>query len=421
VFALDRSNTPRIWDAQSRQWKIAFLDSDLADAQPFLSTIRQIPPVVGPVYDPRSDSIVGITVSINNGQQLLASGKREQNWRHVEGPASPLSPVTMVTEPGGAPLVLTNYGIQRVAEEIHSGEKPVKFLGFAVPLRSRGPIEDAGPVPAQTWNRPLAFAIAPWRKEGADEKGGSKDQAAAIFVYSKGTLQRLEKNSAGKYVVKLEKTVETNEDRRVDLAASSSIVLVAHRDGSYTTFDATTFDERSKHGPVPGHRPHTVIGSPDGRFIALLYRNGELSLLDTSNDTWSQSQFGGQRDISAIAFTPESKLLVCDRMNRVLEYDPATLQRERSFSPPLDLQQQLYRYVMLPIYTVFPKPGEFYKTVEHVLKQAEKSEPKDAAEKKRDGDEGEVKESPWAPVWSSLGFMAVMLALGCAYMQWQEF
>jgi ABC-type transport system involved in multi-copper enzyme maturation permease subunit len=405
IFALDRANTPRVWDPQTKQWKMVFLSKDMAEFQPLLSTVAQLPPMIGPVYDPRTKSLVAITLSIKNGQQMIASGKASENWKHVEGPAAPSSPVTMLEEPGGAPLVMTNYGIQRVAEDIQTSEKPIKVLGFAVPLSTRGPLQDAGPAPAQTWAKPLAFAI----------DGPSK----AVFVYSKGTLQRLERTGSGKYAVRAEEKVDTNDDRRIEFAAAGPLLVVAHRDGSFKTIDSKTLKVRDSFTPPKPSRPEIAAGSPDGKYLAVLNRGGQLWLLNTADGKWSQpKQIAGQKDISAIVFTPEGKLLVADRATRVLEYDPTTFAVSRRFSPPLDLIQTGYRYAIWPIYTLFPKPGEFYKTVEYLLQKKEKPDDKP---KPRDTDDDTAEPSPWAPVWSSLGFMAVMLAVGCAYMQWQEF
>ena len=404
LIAVDRANVPRVWDPQTRQWKIVFLSRDMAEFQPLLSTVAQLPPMIGPVYDSRTESIVGITLSISNGQQLVASGKAADGWKHVEGPAAPSSPVTMLNEADGAPLILTNYGVQRVAEDLQTSEKPVKILGFAVPLSTRGPLKDAGPTPGQTWARPLAFAI--------------DGQSKALFVYTKGTLQRLELNSSGKYVVQAERKVETNDDRRVELAAAGPLLVVAHRDGTWRTIDSTTLEQRDQFTPPEPSRPEAAAGSPDGRYLAVLSRNGQLWMRETSSGKWTQADVTGQGDISAVTFTPDSKLLVADRTTRVLEYDPATFAVDRRFAPPQDLMQLGYRYIIWPIYTLFPKPGEFYKTVEHLLEQGNEAEEKP---KPAEVTDASLADNPWAPVWSSLAFMAVMLGIGCAYMQWQEF
>jgi hypothetical protein len=223
----------------------------------------------------------------------------------------------------------------------------------------------------------------------------------------------LERNSAGKYAVAREQKIETNEDQGVRLAAAGPVVVVARRDGSLLIVDSATLNEKKTITLDSDVRPQIAVGSSDGRYVAILNRQKKLWLLDTESLAATLPQIPGQEDISAIAFTPDGQLLVADRNTRVQQYELATLEVTRRFTPRMDLQETGYRYVMLPIYTVFPKPGEFYKTVQHVLRHdTEDQSPRDK-EKRGSG--------PWQPVWSSLAFMTVMLALGCAYMQWQEF
>jgi hypothetical protein len=82
----------------------------------------------------------------------------------------------------------------------------------------------------------------------------------------------------------------------------------------------------------------------------------------------------------------------------------------------LDLQERSYYYFAKPLYTVLPKPGEFYKTVQFLLTSQETT-----AKESSDLRAAQAKLNPWAPVFSSAVFTAVMLGLGCLYMARQEF
>jgi hypothetical protein len=76
-----------------------------------------------------------------------------------------------------------------------------------------------------------------------------------------------------------------------------------------------------------------------------------------------------------------------------------------------------YRYILSPLYTVLPKPGELDKTVQYLLSG------KETKSTDRGGDLAAAQQElhPWRPVWSSLAFMAVMLTLGCVYLERQDF
>jgi len=62
--------------------------------------------------------------------------------------------------------------------------------------------------------------------------------------------------------------------------------------------------------------------------------------------------------------------------------------------------------------------------VTHILsdpkKKSSSAEEENTAQD-QDDDAPSDQRHPWAPVWSSALFMAVMLAFGCAYMRWSEF
>ena len=126
----------------------------------------------------------------------------------------------------------------------------------------------------------------------------------------------------------------------------------------------------------------------------------------------------GQGDISAVSFSPENTLLVVDRAKRVSEYDCATFDQKASFAPALTALEIAYYYAVVPIYTVFPKPGELDNTIQYVLK---KEETTDLGMQTGNLQAKRVRLRPWAPVRSSLIFMIVVLAAACLYIERQDF
>ncbi|MCE9529237.1 MAG: hypothetical protein K8R36_24585, partial [Planctomycetales bacterium] len=185
-------------------------------------------------------------------------------------------------------------------------------------------------------------------------------------------------------------------------------------------------------------RATTAAASADGKWIAVLMDNRKLWLYDVAEHKLQLASVTGQGDISAVAFTGQDLLLVADRTDRVLEYRAADMSVQRRIAPSMSVFDRTFRYGIMPIYTICPKPGELYKTVTYILsdakQQAKQSIQPEAtkvgAEATIAADEGAEEsddaqprgvDNPWSPVWSSAIFMAVMLALGCAYMQWQEF
>ena len=127
---------------------------------------------------------------------------------------------------------------------------------------------------------------------------------------------------------------------------------------------------------------------------------------------------GLQVSQSAAVFSGPDRLMVVDRATRVTEYHMTTNEVERRYEPKLGLAERTYRYGINPLYTVFPKPGEFDTTIQYLLTgqqtRTTPGAPSDLGARRE-------KLEPWKPVWSSLVFAAVVLALGCVYVQRREF
>ena len=130
--------------------------------------------------------------------------------------------------------------------------------------------------------------------------------------------------------------------------------------------------------------------------MRLVFHNGRLHLFDPEQQRLLPRSFSGQGDISAAAFVDNALLLVADRTNRVTSYDLANNRRIARWSPKVGFVERSYRYGVMPLYTVFPKPGELDRTVQYLLTGKEtvgfEAANMRAAHNKLD---------PWAPVWSS--------------------
>jgi hypothetical protein len=140
-------------------------------------------------------------------------------------------------------------------------------------------------------------------------------------------------------------------------------------------------------------------------------------LYDTLEGAQVSLPLVGQGDISTIAWT-DSDLLAVDRLTRVTKYQLAGKQVSQSWQPPMPLAERIYRYVLHPLYTVFPKPGQLNDTVNYVLTPQEKTLGAVRIENQ------EVRAQPvdvWGPVWSNLAFLAVVLAIACLYVHRTDF
>lgn len=406
LLAVDCTNTPLVWNEEQKRWNIAMLSRELRNFRPVISFVGQMP-VRGPVYDAQEKQAVAVQISARTGQQLISSGKADNNFAYKEGPASPASAQLLLTEPGGAPLLATSTGLYRLTGDLVAPTDEIKFLGYKLPFANRDSVREAGPTPAQTWDTPFAAAFAP---------------DGTLFVYSRGKLQRLLKGSDGKYTLDKTEKFESKSERRGWVAATKSTLFVSHRDGKIQLRDPQTLELRKTLEPAPGQSPRILTASPDGNTLAIIMENRKLWLLADGTEQLNLAPVGGQGDISAIHFAGGNKVYVTDLFQRVTAYELPDWQRTQRWSPSFDIQTRLYLYLLKPVYTVCPKPGELYRTVTYLLtEQKAEADTGESNDAELHEYEPQPKSNPWRPVYSSLAFMVVILGLGCLYMERQEF
>ncbi|MCR9117572.1 MAG: hypothetical protein NXI22_11560, partial [bacterium] len=133
--------------------------------------------------------------------------------------------------------------------------------------------------------------------------------------------------------------------------------------------------------------------------FAILFDDGYLIAIDQQGATLRN--FGSGH--LAIVFDQVGYLYVADRVDRVTKYNPVDFVEIERWSPAEDELRLAYRYVVVPIYTVFPKPAQLWFVVDFVLndfKQRDSDNPADIA----------------GPIWSSLAFVVVLLSMTCIYL-----
>ena len=111
-------------------------------------------------------------------------------------------------------------------------------------------------------------------------------------------------------------------------------------------------------------------------------------------------------------------LMVAFSDREALSASLATGELQQRYAPKLGFMQWGYRYGILPLYTVFPKPGELDKTLDWLLSGRKTTAPTGSS---TDLTAARQTLHPWAPVWSSFAFAVVVLAVGCVYIEYREF
>ena len=151
------------------------------------------------------------------------------------------------------------------------------------------------------------------------------------------------------------------------MAFGGTTILLGRQDGRVQALDATTFDERMSTSPEGPNQVRFITASPDGRWFAVLLHNGNLWMYDAEAKSLTKAPVAGQGGISCATFSDSGTLYVADQAVRVNVYNVPDFTRQHRYSPRLGVWMRAYRYGLLPIYTVFPKPGELGTTFEYFM------------------------------------------------------
>jgi len=189
----------------------------------------------------------------------------------------------------------------------------------------------------------------------------------------------------------------------------SDLLRLAIGNGSIMTIDPTSGDVINEQKPVTKSAIVDLASSHDGKTSTIVYRNGDVYVMDGESEDAKRLKIKGQGDISSAQFDDANRLWVADKTDRVTVYDSVeSISEQEEYYPKWGIITKIYRWGVLPLYRVFPKPSEFYKLVTHLSSTTETNEADELDLTKTD-----EPKNPWDPLRSGLIFCVVMLSLGC--------
>lgn len=392
----------RQWNAAEAVWQDVFLP----EGRPTRVGAFAIPQaMIGPVYDPAHDRLLAIdsgprgrrgAFGFLGAAEPLLIGTRADAWKRSKGPTAPVGTIALFARPGGEVVAMTKAAAYRLVEDESKASEPAeKRMKF---VRS-------GPEPPLKLESSAAAAINP-------DTGG-------LAVFSRGTLTVLEAGAAEKYRRKTEKEIVSPKEASAAVVAyGGQTIVLALSDGRVLVLDAADLSTKAEYKPAGSNPPRFAAASPGGRWLAVSFHTRQFWLYDAREQRPANLSFSGSGDISAAAFSAPNELWLADRSVRATQYELDPFRVETRFAPPMAPIEMAYRYAILPIYTIFPKPGELGNVVSYLL-TGEKSMGQDPM--RQDLSQGRITIDVAGPIWSSLVFLAVVLTGTCLYISRADF
>ncbi len=410
LLASNSAGDLQIWSTESKTWERVFDPgpNQLGGVAAMAIRAQQGFPFLGPIYDKQKQRIIAITKPTpifmpGGGPSRMYIGRPDDNWSRRGGAILRMAPRSIFLSPEGEILVAGPTGLQRFTGDAETPQRPFRVFGLDLGSRSdAGRFVEATPDEMPRWKSPFAATIDPDRGH--------------VVIYSDGTLSLLSPEKNDEQVIY---TPGANRDLDTDeaalLAVAGNTLLVALADGNYRLLDATTLEPKTTiEGP---EKPRWAAGSPDGRFLAVLSHTSSAWLFDVANGK-PVTNGAISADIHAMAFTDSSSLLVGDLFMRATEYKLPDFSVEASYDPPLSTLQNVYRYALLPIYTVFPKPGELNAVITRLF-QEDSTVAMSGNNDDLQADQVEI--DIQTPLVSNAIFLIIVLALTCLYVSRKDF
>jgi hypothetical protein len=398
LVAVTEQGQVQQWDAAEEKWEETFQAGEQSFA-PRGGPFGSLQQMTSPIYDSRADRLLAVETPFAGPRgfgspdrvQTLWVGSRADGWKRRKGPVAPSGTTELLVDGKGEIVAVGTQGLFRLSREPaeESGDKAAESF---IP---------AGPDSPLRLQPPLAVAMNAVTGE--------------LAIRSQSSVTVLERNSDGTYKKKGDS--EVPGDAGAVLAFGGSTLLAGLADGRVLILDAATLKVQQEFSPAGETAPRFAAASPNGRWLIVLFHNNELWMFDTKAGKPARVSFSGQGDISAAAFHGADRLLVTDRVNRVTSYNLEPFQSEERRAPDLTLPERAYHYVIVPIYTVFPKPGELSNVVSYLLTEQETV----ATSQNGDLSQRRIKVNVYGPIWSSLAFLVVVLTLTSLYVRRTDF
>ncbi|NIP86693.1 MAG: ABC transporter permease subunit [Planctomycetales bacterium] len=391
------------WNADRQQWE------EIARGKQQRSVLGRMlgfseRPMLGPLYHPQSQLLLSANLPAREeagssaGAFLQAAAQRNQ-WQRVAVAELPAGTRWLSPDAQGDMIALARDGVYRLGQDKIRVQDRHPDDRFFVDLPKFQQVYSAAEDTSWT---PRAAALDP--------------RSSRLAVWLGEELAVLEPRQGEGYQLKQRRPLD-DPPTAVLLALAEEVVLMAREDGQVTLYDARSLEPLAGPHPAGSAPPRVATASADGRWFGVVFQNGRGWLYDAQEERTVRVPAGDWQAISALAFN-DRQLRVALGVGRVADYRREEFQLERQLAPPRELLERVYYYLALPMYRVFPRPGELDTTIAALLADDDQT---DLGEAEQPGGNDAPAVDPWRPLVNSLLFTLAMLSLCCAYMYGTDF
>ena len=343
------------------------------------------------------------------------SGDRENNYLREDEATSPEPVFAMFMTKDGQIILPGVRGVHKFAGASDQAKKWRAFLkgplGGILPMSpASGGFETLTPKDIQPLSREAVVAF------------NRRDDSLAFWDH--GKVSTWNRTAEGKYSMG---TVGEFEDKQsAVIATGGEFVLCALADGKVLVLDRSTLAPVAE-GSIPrDETPKVAEFAADGSWAVVLTHSGNVVTFSGTERTFVSWKPRENGSVSAVSFNADHQLMVANGRRTIRFYPQSSASPSKTLAGSTSWLFRVYDYVVLPLYTVLPKPSELDNVV-HYLVTGEKSVVIDPGEDgpvspaSEDLNRQRVTFDLQTSFLSNLGFIAVMLIAGSTYLIRKDF
>jgi ABC-type transport system involved in multi-copper enzyme maturation permease subunit len=417
LLVVNGDKTTYRWDAESAAWDEVFEAPPMPGMPSFARRLLLSDARFLPVYDATRQRLLALQQLPSRFDGIappeLQSGVAADDWERVPLGRLPDVANTVMVSRDGSVILACQESILEFAGQTEKERQKGEFLSnLTAGLLAGGSkaFRELQPDDFPRLHREFGVAF----DQSSDD----------LLIHSENKLYRMSRQETGQYTVTATRDLESSANGVI--AAGGRHCLLATADGDVLLLNRESLETEHALTLPTGVLPRVCAAAPDGATLGVLTHDDTIILFDGGTGKPIDWQPPENHSCTAIAFTPEGKLLVSDGRLAVREYDVKTRTRTTEWSEQTTWVYKLYDYAIVPAWTILPKPSELDQFVAYVM-----TGDKTIVDNEDDAPPGMVNRDSlqqdrtvfdaWRVIRDNAMFVIVMLALGCFYVSRCDF
>lgn len=416
MLTIDGEQQTWLWDQSTETWRQVFREESGglgALARLIFGSAARF----APIYDAAGERILALQQTQSRfggpGASKLVVGYADDDWERTEMAQVPEFVPTLLMTREGRIILPARRAIYEYVGQSEEARQQAEFLGRL-----------SGGLLGRTTNGFEELQPDDWPDVGDEFAAALNPLTDDLWVFGEGQLHQLQCGEDGRYSVQRSRDFDTDDQGVIAVAGEYGVLALSTgsvqvlRTSSLETVQELQLDDKAA--------ARLCTAAADGSQLAVLTKEDRLFLFDGTSEQLEEWVSPDSDVCSAVAFSDEGRLLTADSRLAVYEYELRATEsvRTASWSEPPTWVYQLFDYVIVPAWTILPKPAELDQLVAWVMIRRDEEDSKRRGFGGFEDFEDEARRASFDPapvLRDNALFVLVLLGFGCFYISRRDF